>query len=83
MTVCSGVGSAVPSFQRVTLVLLVASGLAACGNPPYPRGAAEQLFAGSTLPTLSQKVVAGQRINMASISGQEASDSKTDRKSVV
>jgi pimeloyl-ACP methyl ester carboxylesterase len=69
MKVCRGVGSTGHSFRWVLLCLLVASGLTACGNPPYPRGSTEQLFAGSTLPTISQQVVQGQRINMASVKG--------------
>lgn len=57
-----------PFKLKTFLGCLVAIGtLAACGNPPYPRGSAEQLFAGSTLPTISQQAVQGQRISMASV----------------
>jgi pimeloyl-ACP methyl ester carboxylesterase len=69
MKVCCGVGSAGQSFRWALLCLLFASSLTACGNPPYPRGSTEQLFAGSRLPTISQQVVQGQRINMASVKG--------------
>ena len=58
-------------FNLKTLLncLLAAGCAVACGNPPYPRGSMDQLFAGSTLPTISQQVVQGQRINMVSVKG--------------
>lgn len=41
--------------------------LVACGNPPYPRGSVDQLFAGSTAPTISQQVVQGHVISTARV----------------
>lgn len=41
--------------------------LAACGNPPYPRGAVNQLFAGSDVPTISKQVVQGRGISTARV----------------
>ena len=52
-------------FWRWLACLLFCLGLAGCGNPPYPRGPVEQLFVGQALPVFSQKIVAGQRINLA------------------
>jgi uncharacterized protein len=46
---------------------VAAASVVACGNPPYPRGAAEKLFAGSTLPTMRLQTVQGQTINMATV----------------
>ncbi len=69
MKFCCDDGTAVRSVLRVGLGLLAASSLIACGNPPYPRGTAEQLFDGSALPTISQTMVAGQRISMATMPG--------------
>ncbi len=48
---------------------MAAGGAVACGNPPYPRGSVQQLFADSTLPTISQQVLQGRRINVASVKG--------------
>lgn len=39
----------------------------ACGNPPYPRGSADKLFVGSTLPIIGQQTVQGQIINIATV----------------
>ncbi len=47
--------------------LLAAASVVACGNPPYPRGSADQLFAGSTLPTMGLQTVQGQTINTATV----------------
>ena len=69
MNACANADTAARSFKSVLLCLLVASGLEACNNPPYPRGSTEQLFAGSALPGITQQVVQGQRINMASVKG--------------
>lgn len=49
--------------------LLAAVSVVACGNPPYPRGSAEKLFSGIALPTMSQQIVQGRTISMASVSG--------------
>jgi uncharacterized protein len=46
---------------------LAAASVVACGNPPYPRGSADQLFAGSTLPTMGLQTVQGQTINTATV----------------
>jgi uncharacterized protein len=59
---------------------VAAASVVACGNPPYPRGSAEQLFAGSALPTISQQVVQGQTINMASVPGGIKSSSAGNNK---
>jgi uncharacterized protein len=53
--------------------LVAAATGVACGNPPYPRGSADKLFAGSTLPTMSLQTVQGQAINTATV----ARDAKT------
>lgn len=66
MKVCCAVGTVSRKLQCALLCLFAVSGLAACGNPPYPRGTTEQLFAGSASPAISQQMVAGQRFNMAS-----------------
>jgi len=78
MKVCCDAGPSKRWLQRVLLCLLAASGLAACGNPLYPRGSTEQLFAGSALPAISQQMVAGQRINMASVPGDAKNGEKND-----
>lgn len=59
---------------------MAAASVVACGNPPYPRGPAEQLFAGNALPTMRQQVVAGQPINMASVPGDTKSSSAGNNK---
>jgi pimeloyl-ACP methyl ester carboxylesterase len=76
MKVCRNVSTAEQSLKGALLCLMVASGLTACGNPPYPRGSTEQLFAGSASPTMSLKVVSGQRIYMANM----PSDTKSGEK---
>jgi uncharacterized protein len=53
--------------------LLATASVAGCGNPPYPRGSADQLFAGSTLPTMSLQTVQSQTINVASMLGDKGS----------
>ena len=86
MKVCCDDGTAVRSVLRVGSGLLAASSLIACGNPPYPRGTAEQLFAGGALPTISQTVVAGQRINMATMPGdatQSVTSSSAGQKTIL
>ncbi len=47
-------------------------GLVACGNPPYPRGSIDQLFAGSTAPTIDQQVVQGHVISTARVQAAPA-----------
>jgi pimeloyl-ACP methyl ester carboxylesterase len=54
-------------LKAVAGVIAVASGIAACGNPPYPRGSIDQLFANTTAPVISQQVIDGHIINMARI----------------
>lgn len=63
-------------LRLVLCCALVAGGLAACGNPPYPRGSAQQLFAGSAPPVMTQQVVSRQLINMATVPGGAVSDGK-------
>jgi pimeloyl-ACP methyl ester carboxylesterase len=46
---------------------LLAGVLAACSNPPYPRGSIDQLFAHATAPVISQQVVDGHTLNTARI----------------
>lgn len=70
MKICRTASTAKQSIKWGLLCLLCAISLVACGNPPYPRGSTEQLFDGSPLPTISQKVVLGQRINMVSQKGE-------------
>ena len=69
MRVCCDARTAGPSVKGALLFFLLATGLAGCGNPPYPRGSTEQLFAGGASPIMSQQVVSGQPINMASVAG--------------
>ena len=64
------------SLKWLLSCLLATLTIAACGNPPYPRGSTEQLFAGSALPTISQQVVQGQAINMASVKNGAKTDGK-------
>jgi pimeloyl-ACP methyl ester carboxylesterase len=71
------VAAAKRRFRCAVLTVLATTSLAACGNPPYPRGSTEDLFAGSDLPTLSQQVVAGERINMASTPGDKSGPAGT------
>lgn len=67
MNIENNAGRRTFSLKALSIWLLVAGSVTACGKPPYPRGSAGQLFAGSTLPTMSQQIVQGQSINMASV----------------
>lgn len=66
---CGNTDTTAGSFKSVLHCLLVASGLVACENRPYPRGTKEQLFPCSALQGITQQVVPGQRINMAGVKG--------------
>jgi uncharacterized protein len=54
--------------------LVAAATVVACGNPPYPRGSADKLFEGSTLPTMGLQTVQGQTIHTATVSRDTKSD---------
>lgn len=56
--------------QRImafTAGLAAFGGLVACGNPPYPRGSVDQLFAGSVAPAIDQQIVQGHVISTARV----------------
>ena len=78
MKVCRKASMARRNMKWGLVCLLMAGGLIGCGNPPYPRGSTEQLFAGGALPTISQQLVSGQRINMASVPGDAKLGEKSD-----
>ena len=78
MSAKSIVNTGESSLKWVLCCLLAACTLAGCGNPPYPRGSTEQLFAGSALPTISQQTVQGQAINMASVKNSANIDAKNE-----
>lgn len=76
--------AAAENLKVVVLCLVASSCIMGCGNPPYPRGSTDQLFTGTVLPAISQQVVAGQRINMASMArdatdGEKSSASGSSR----
>ena len=54
----------------IATCLTALAALAGCGNPPYPKGSAEQLFGDAKLPTIAQQVVRGQVISTASVLGE-------------
>ena len=54
-------------FLTVMLSLTTLTCLVACGNPPYPRGAVNKLFAGADAPTFSRQVVQGRDISTARV----------------
>lgn len=51
----------------LTACMAALGNLVACGNPPYPRGSVEQLFAGNASPVISQQVVEGYAISTARV----------------
>lgn len=58
----------------VMISLATLTSLVACGNPPYPRGAVNQLFGGAVAPIFGKQVVQGREISTASV--------QTDRKAL-
>jgi uncharacterized protein len=69
MKIQSNIGKRTFRLKTLSIWLLIAGSVTACGNPPYPRGSTEQLFAGSNLPTMRQQIVQSQSINTASVPG--------------
>ena len=66
-------GSTGRRIMTLTAFVAALGGLVACGNPPYPRGSAEQLFAGSTTPTMAQQIVQGHVISTARVQAEPGS----------
>ena len=51
----------------VMIGLIMLTVLVACGNPPYPRGAVNQLFDGGDAPTFGKQLVLGREISAARV----------------
>jgi uncharacterized protein len=54
-------------LKTVMSCAIFASVLSACGNPPYPRGPVDQLFANATAPVITQQVIDGHTISTARV----------------
>ncbi|HEX4871273.1 MAG TPA: alpha/beta fold hydrolase [Nevskiaceae bacterium] len=52
------------------LASLLLAGLAACSNPPYPRGTVEALYPQPPRPVLRQLAVDGRRLQLAEMAGR-------------
>ena len=52
------------------LAILLLLGLAACSNPPYPRGGVEALFPQPPRPVLQKVEVAGRTVQLATMAGR-------------
>ncbi len=66
-------GSTGRRIMTLSACMAALGGLVACGNPPYPRGSVDQLFAGSTAPIIDQQIVRGHVISTARVRAAPAS----------